>query len=170
VDPGPSSALAESGSYYLLRDYERLVEASLRGVASHPEEWVEHLYLGTGYEATGKRREAISEYQKAVELSGGDQGATAALAHAYATTGRRAEAENILHELEKKAKAGNDLTYAIATIYAGLGENDKALEFLEKAYRERSLGLSWSLKADFRIDNLRSDPRFQGVGAASKIR
>jgi hypothetical protein len=35
----------------------------------------------------GKRLESISEYQKAVELSGGDQDATAALAHAYAGAG-----------------------------------------------------------------------------------
>jgi hypothetical protein len=49
----------------------------------------------------------------------------------------------------------------IATIYAGLGKKDKAFEFLERAYQERSLDISWHIKADLRIDNLRSDPRFQ---------
>ncbi|MHB8502539.1 MAG: TPR end-of-group domain-containing protein, partial [Candidatus Acidiferrales bacterium] len=53
--------------------------------------------------------------------------------------------------------------YMIATIYAGLGKKDKAFEFLEKAYLERSLDISWSLKADLRIDSLRSDPRFQNL-------
>jgi len=161
IDPSISSLLTESGAYYLLRDYDRLVEVSLRGVAAHPTEWVEHLYLGTGYEATGKRLEAISEYQKAIELSDGDQGAAAALAHAYAVIGKRAEAEKILRDLEEKAKTGHASAYALATIYAGLGDKDKAFECLEKAFREKSLDLSWSLNADFRIDNLRSDPRFQ---------
>jgi tetratricopeptide (TPR) repeat protein len=71
LDPGPSSVLAESAVYSLLRDYERLVEASRRGVVSNPSEWVEHYNLGVGYEGLGKRLEAISEYQKAVELSDG---------------------------------------------------------------------------------------------------
>jgi hypothetical protein len=51
----------------------------------------------------------------------------------------------------------------VATIYAGLGENDKAFEFLEKAYSEKSLDISWSIKSDFLLDRLRPDPRFQSL-------
>jgi len=153
--------MTESGAYYQLRDYESLVEASRRGAASYPNEWVEHHNLGVGYEGTGKRLEAISEYQKAVEMSNGDQDATASLAHAV--IGRRAEAEKILRDFERKSKIGYVSPYTIATVYAGLGEKDKAFEFLERAYQERSLSISWHLKADLRIDNLRSDPRFQDL-------
>jgi TolB-like protein/DNA-binding winged helix-turn-helix (wHTH) protein/Flp pilus assembly protein TadD len=163
LDPGPSSALTESGVYYQLRDYESLVETSRRGVASYPNEWVEHHNLGVGYEGTGKRLEAISEYQKAIEMSNGDQDATASLAHAFAAIGRKAEAEKILHDFERKSKSGYVSPYMIATIYAGLGEKDKAFAFLERAYQERSLDIPWHLKADLRIDNLRSDPRFQDL-------
>ena len=48
----------------------------------------------------------------------------------------------------------------VGTIYASLGEKDKAFQFLEKAYQERSSDLPWFLKADLRIDSLRSDPRY----------
>ncbi len=160
LDPGPSSAMAESAAYYQLRDYQSLVEASRRGVVSYPNEWTEHYTLGVGYEGTGKRLEAISEYQKAIEMSNGDQDATASLAHAFAVIGRRAEAEKILRDLEQKSKTAYASPYMIATIYAGLGDKEKAFEYLEKAYQERSLDISWHLKADLRIDNLRSDPRF----------
>jgi hypothetical protein len=51
----------------------------------------------------------------------------------------------------------------IAAIYAGLGDRDKSFEFMEKAFQEKSLDASWHLKADIRIDNLRSDPRFQSM-------
>jgi TolB-like protein/DNA-binding winged helix-turn-helix (wHTH) protein/Flp pilus assembly protein TadD len=163
LDPGPSSAMTESGAYYQLRDFESLVETSRRGVASYPNEWVEHNNLGVGFEGTGKRLEAISEYQKAIEMSNGDQDATASLAHAFAVIGRRSEAEKILRDFERKSKSTYVSPYAIATIYAGLGEKDKAFELLERAYQERSLDLSWHLKADLRIDNLRSDPRFQDL-------
>lgn len=163
LDPGPSSAMAESATYYQLRDYERLVEASRRGVASNPKEWVEYYNLGVGYEGTGKLLEAISEYQKAVELSAGDQDATAALAHAYAVIGKRAEARKILRDLQQKANISYISPYLLATIYAGLGEKDRAFELLQRAYEQKSLELSWHLKADLRIDNLRSDPRFQNL-------
>ncbi len=163
LDPGPSSAMTESGAYFQLREYERLVETSRRGVTSYPNEWVEHYNLGIGYEGTGKLLEAISEYQKAIEISNGDHDAIASLAHAFAAIGRRPEAEKILHDFERKSKSGYVSPYKIATIYAGLGEKDKAFAFLERAYQERSLDISWHLKADLRIDNLRSDPRFQDL-------
>jgi len=51
----------------------------------------------------------------------------------------------------------------IATIYAGLGDKEKSFEYLEKSYQERSLDISWHLKADLRIDNLRADRRFQNL-------
>jgi TolB-like protein/DNA-binding winged helix-turn-helix (wHTH) protein/Flp pilus assembly protein TadD len=161
LDPGPSSAITESGTYYQLRDFEHLVEASQRGLTSNPNEWLVHYYLGIGYQATGKRVQAISEYQKAVELSGGDHDAVAALASGYAGTGRIAEARKILHDLEQKSARREISPYIVATIYAGLGEKQKAFEFLEKAIEERSVELSWSLKADPRLDSLRSDARFQ---------
>lgn len=70
-----------------------LLEASRRGVAPNPNEWMEHASLAVGFEDTGKLLEAISEYQKAVKLSNGDQDGTASLAHAYARIGRRSEAQ-----------------------------------------------------------------------------
>jgi TolB-like protein/DNA-binding winged helix-turn-helix (wHTH) protein/Flp pilus assembly protein TadD len=163
MDPGPSSAMTESGAYYQLRDYNALLEASRRGVVSNPNEWVEHEFLAVGYEGTGKLLEATAEYQKAVEMSGGDQDALAALAHSYVLIGRRPEAEKILRGLQEKSKHVYVSPYIIATIYAGLGDKDTAFQFLEKAYRERSLEMGWHLKADLRIDTLRSDPRFHDL-------
>ncbi len=163
LDPGPSSAITESGTYYQLREFEHLIEASQRGLVSNPNEWMVHYYLGIGYEATGKKVPAISEYQKAVELSSGDQDAMAALAHGYAGIGKIAEARKILHDLEQRPDNTTASQYIIATVYAGLGEKEKALQYLERAYQERSIELSWSLKADPRLDSLRSDTRFQAL-------
>ena len=166
-DTSFASILTEAGVDYQLRDFDRLVETSRRGVALSPNEWLEHFYLGVGYEGTGKQLESVAEYQKAVELSGGDQDATAALAHAYAGVGRRAEAQKILRDALRNSEQGsakvNVSPYFIATLYASLGDKDTAFKFLEKAYREKSLDISWHLKADLRIDNLRSDPRYQSL-------
>ena len=163
VDPGPSSALTEISVYYQLREYGNLIESSKRGLISSPDEWTAYSNLGIGYEGMGRMTEAIAAYKKAVELSKGDQDASASLAHAYAAAGRRSEAEKILRDLVQQSKATYVSPYTIATVYAGLGEKDKAFEYLDKAYSERSLDLSWSIKADLRLDNLRSDSRFQDL-------
>jgi hypothetical protein len=51
---------------------------------------------------------------------------------------------------------------SIAIIYAGLGDNDRALDWLEKAYQERSTGLL-TLKVHPIFDGLRSDQRFRSL-------
>ncbi|MFZ0322243.1 MAG: winged helix-turn-helix domain-containing protein [Candidatus Sulfotelmatobacter sp.] len=163
LDTSVSSALTESAVDYQLRDFDRLIEASRRGVSLNPNEWLEHYYLAVGYEGAGKRLESIVEYQKAVELSGGDLYSKVSLAHAYAGIGRKAETQRILRDLEEKSTKVYVAPYIIATLYATLGDKDSAFKFLDKAYREKSLDLSWFLRADLRIDNLRSDPRYQNL-------
>jgi tetratricopeptide (TPR) repeat protein len=110
-----------------------------------------------------RRSEAIPEYQKAIEMSKGDQDPVAALAHAYAVVGRRTEAETMLRDLQRRSSEGYVSPYLIATIYAGLDNKDRAFEFLEKARQERCWDIAWQIKVDLRLDNLRSDPRFQAL-------
>jgi TolB-like protein/DNA-binding winged helix-turn-helix (wHTH) protein/Tfp pilus assembly protein PilF len=163
LDPGYSFAASESKVHLLARDYDGLLTASRKELAANPKEWFGHYFLATAYEGTGRRSEAIPEYQKAFEMSNDAQYALAALGHAYAATGRRAEAENILQELEQKAKGEFVSPYLIATVHAGLGDKDQAFVFLEKAYAEKSWDLALELQSDLRIDNLRSDPRFRDL-------
>ena len=161
LDYSFSSAGSETATYYVLRDYPELIEASRRSLLLDPNDWSQHYFLGLGYEATGKLREAISEYQKALQLSAGAQRPAVALAHAFSAEGDKAKAHKILRELERKSKEIPVPPYTMATLYANLGDNDKAFEFLEKAYSEKSLDLSFWLKSDLLLDSLRPDPRFQ---------
>jgi TolB-like protein/DNA-binding winged helix-turn-helix (wHTH) protein len=163
LDYGFSAAHTESVTYYELRDYPSLIDSSRRALLFDPKDWFQHYTLGVGYEGTGKLQEAIAEYQKAIEASGGSQDPTVALAHAYAAVGKEAEAEKILRDLERRTKLTSPSPYTMATLYAGLGENDKAFEFLEKSYSEKSLILPSSLKSDLLLDTLRPDPRFQNL-------
>jgi hypothetical protein len=65
--------------------------------------------------------------------------------------------------LLQRSKQGQASPYLAATIYAGLGNKDKAFELLEAAYHDKSLDVAGVLKPDPRIDNLRSDVRFQNL-------
>jgi TolB-like protein/DNA-binding winged helix-turn-helix (wHTH) protein/tetratricopeptide (TPR) repeat protein len=161
LDFGSSGEGTVSEVYLVLRDYPRVIDASKRALLVDPNDAYQHYNLGAGYEATGKPQEAIPEYQKAIKLLVGTPGPAVALAHAYAAVGRRAEATQVLRDLERKSKQTSASPYTMATIYAGLGENDRAFEFLEKAYAEKSLGIPTWIKSDFLLDSLRPDPRFQ---------
>jgi len=162
LDYSFSAAMTESETYSQLRDYPDLIESSKRGLLLDPAGWSQHYTLGIGYEGTGRLQEAISEYQQAIAMSGGSE-SFVSLAHAFRATGKKAEAEKTLRDLERKATNSSASPYTMATVYAGLGENDKAFQFLEKAYSEKSLNLSLSLKSDQLLDSLRSDPRFQDL-------
>jgi hypothetical protein len=69
----------------------------------------------------------------------------------------------MLRDLEQKSSTVYVSPYLIATLYAALGDKDTAFKFLEKAYQEKSLDLSWYVKADLRIDSLRADPRYESL-------
>ena len=162
LDPAyPFILLQQSGIYYHQRDYKSLVEAGETSVAANPNIWQSHYFLAVGYEGSGRRAQAIPEYQRAFELSEDDTDPIAGVAHASAVAGKRIEAERILRELQTQSKTRYVSPYMIAVIYAGLGNKNEAFEFLEKAYKEKSPDLAYFLKADLRIDALRSDPRFQ---------
>ena len=151
----------EAVTYYHSRDFEAMIELGQRQTISDPNSWLGHYCIGTGRAGLGRFADAIPEFEKAVQLSDGDRDPSAALAHAYAATGRAAEAKGILQGWQRRSGDDYVSPYMIATVLAGLGEKEQAFEFLERAYQERSSDLLYFLRADARIDSLRSDVRFE---------
>jgi TolB-like protein/DNA-binding winged helix-turn-helix (wHTH) protein/Flp pilus assembly protein TadD len=165
LDLGPSGQMTAAGVFYQLRDYPALIKTAKEGVALNPNEALEHESLGVGYEGIGKFAEAITEFKRAAELSGGDQDVSASLMYAYVALGDRQAATRIMREWENKSVS----PYLMATMYASLDMRDKAFESLNEAFRTRSLELSWHIKADPRMDKLRTDPRFEQFVEGMKI-
>jgi hypothetical protein len=89
-------------------------------------------------------------------------------ADAAATLGRidAAGYREALRVLIRQASAQRKVAYAsavwIAILYARRGDKDKALHWLEQAYRDRDDTLP-SMKVEPAFDTLRSNPRFQAV-------
>ena len=81
------------------------------------------------------------------------------LAFHYARADRKDEARKLLQDLLEEAKERYVTPYWIAMIYVGLDEKDKAFEWFEKAYEERSWFLIF-IKMDPLMDSVRSDPRY----------
>ena len=65
----------------------------------------------------------------------------------------------MLTRLQEGAKERNAPAMASARVYAGLADKDKAFEWLEKAYQDRSLFLAM-IRLEGLLEPLRSDPRW----------
>jgi len=113
-------------------------------------------------EKQGDLNEAIREFQKAVDLSGGDPSYLAALAHAYALSGNQSQAQVICAKLQKRVATDYVSSYDIALVYLGLNRKQEALNWLNRAYEEDDPNMNF-LNVDPTLDDLRSDRRFQNL-------
>ena len=76
-----------------------------------------------------------------------------------ALTGGRDDALKKASELEALPENQEPRSSLIAPIYIGLGDNDRALQWLNEAYKER-LSMLVGLKVEPMFDRLRHDGRF----------
>ena len=154
--------------YYYDRQYERAIEQFQRASELDSNFVTSHWLAGLVY-AEKRDERAIEELQKAVELSNGALQIKADLGYAYAMTGQKREALVFLKEMTSLSMAGQGVAYDAAVINAGLGDKELVLNWLERAYDERS-PLFKKLKVDPKFDLVRTDPRFvallQRVGLA----
>ena len=86
----------------------------------------------------GRYREAISHYEKYVSVSDRSTVALAFKGNALGMAGDKAEAKRILEELSARSKSEYVSAFEMALVHMGMGATDQALEWLEKAYLERS--------------------------------
>ena len=147
---------------YFARDYDKAIDQEKTVLEMDADFALAHRYLGLIYEQKGMHAEAISEFQKAESLSAARPLDSGSLGHAYAIAGKRAQARQILKRVSERSPQVYFPAHDVALMYVGLGEKDLALDWLEKAFQERSPWLI-HLNVDPRFDPVRSDPRFRDL-------
>ncbi len=144
---------------YWARRYDLAIEQLERALELEPNFFRAHLHLGMCYERKLMYAEAIAELEKARSISE-NSWTLAGLGHCHASFGARAEAEKFLDRLKELSRRQFVSNATIAVVYAGFEDRvDQAMEWLEKAYEERSGLLIW-LKVWPIFDHLRPDARF----------
>ena len=116
-------------------------------------------FLGRAYLLKGMQQRGIEELEKARHDGPDDAFVLGLLGYGYAVTGRRADALKILQRFDEMERHRYVSRAARVYVYAGLGDKDKAFEWLEKAYQERSDALAW-FRQEPESKSLRTDPRF----------
>jgi len=142
--------------------YDRGVEECRKTLDMDPNFALAHYRLGQILVLEQKYADAVPELEKAIALSGASPRATAELGLAYARMGKTADALRLLAELNDQSDRRYVSPFNLAVVYGGLGDNERTLEWLEKAYNERSPSLSL-LRLSPAFDGVRSDPRFNAL-------
>jgi tetratricopeptide (TPR) repeat protein len=158
LQPHSSTSISLLGlTYYFARQEDEALAQYRLALQFNPSHLLTFFFLGYLYEQQGKYEDAISAFQKGVELA---QGAGLAhLGHAMAVSGNRDEAHRILERLQSRSAKAYVSPLDIAIVYIGLGDREPAFLWMERAYEDHSQWLE-QLKVDPRYDSLRSDPRF----------
>jgi tetratricopeptide (TPR) repeat protein len=141
---------------FLARQYDQAISAAQKTLELEPDFPVAHMIMGLAYVQKGMYERGISELQKATA----QPDSRALLAYAYSAAGKRSEARKLLDDLEQESKNKYVASAPVAIAYIGIGERDRAIELLEKAYKERLWEMAM-LKTNPVFDPLRSDPRFE---------
>jgi TolB-like protein/Flp pilus assembly protein TadD len=160
LDPLSLSISVQRG--FLLENARRYPEAidQLNWVVALDQNHYQALWmLSHTYAANGDVDKAIAAAEKSVAVSERTPGALGILGMIYGFAGRKAEAMKILNELRGLTGQRYVTPAALAYVYIGLGDKDRAFEWIEKAYQERSNFIAY-LKVVPLVDSLRSDPRF----------
>jgi TolB-like protein/DNA-binding winged helix-turn-helix (wHTH) protein/Tfp pilus assembly protein PilF len=145
---------------YMARHYDQAIEQLRNTLEMDPNFALVHLVLGETYEQKGDFQQAIEQLQKATAASPNSPLMEAGLGHAYGAAKKMSEARAILNQLMEQSRKQYVAPFYIAIVYAGLGENEKAMDWLEKAYEDRSNGLVF-IKVDPELGSLRANARFK---------
>jgi TolB-like protein/Tfp pilus assembly protein PilF len=145
--------------YYFAREYDQALEQYQRALEMDASFVLAQREIGMVYERKGMYAEALEAAQQALRLGGENAIALTLLGRFYAVAGQHDDAEQVLARLQALASTSYVPPLLFAPIYAALGQHEQALEWLEKAYADRSSPLAW-LKVDPWFDSLRAEPRF----------
>lgn len=150
--------------FYCRRQYDEAMKELKLALQLSPNNIMVLTTMGQVTREAGNYEQAIKYFATAREKAPGGTGASATgngqLGMAYALAGRREEALRILHELEKQSETAYVGPTNMARIYVGLGEKDKALDWLDEAYKVRDIDIC-VINVSPVWDRIRSESRFQ---------
>ena len=139
VDPlSPLAARIRAELLWVAGRYEEALVQDKRARALDPMVEIVESTRGNVLRALNRDQEAVDEFQSKGKLL--DQ-PMVGLAVTYAKMGRRADALRVIHAVETRAKQQWVEPTFIASAYAAIGDNDAAMQWLERAFTEKTFAV-----------------------------
>jgi tetratricopeptide (TPR) repeat protein len=142
------------------RQFDRAIELYQRQAQMNLGNFNPHMQLAYLFALTGRRPEAVSEWQKMVTTLGYED-LSNAIGRAYRVGGYNNALGVFVRELEVSSHSTYIPAWYIASVYGFKGDKDQAFAWLERAYTEKEDGVDTLNEPIW--DPLRSDPRFQDL-------
>jgi eukaryotic-like serine/threonine-protein kinase len=159
LEPLSLNMNAEMGRVLLYqRQYDAAIEQERKTLQMDPNFNIARQLLAMAYLHKGRFAEALETSSHVVETS--RHGFV--MARAHVRLGNRPLAQKVAADMEARAKSRYISAYVIANAYIGLGDRERAFEWLEKAFQDRSLRPDF-MRVDPLYDDLRADPRFRDL-------
>ena len=140
-------------------DYTAAAAQFKKALALAPNFGTAHLLLGRTYVEQHEFAAAIREFEEAVRRNAADAGE---LGHAYALAGNRPAATRILDDLLRRSRSEYVRPLQVALVYLGLGDRARAIDWIERAYRDRE-GIVTAFSTDPRLAPIADDARFRSI-------
>lgn len=141
------------------RQFDQALEAIRAALELDPDFLLAKEILGRTYLGKGRYEEAVQAFRAAAQIVGHSSETQANLGYCLAVAGQTSQAGQIAEGLEQQSRERYVSPYFIALVHAGMGDKDRAFEWLERAYEERSSLLPVIVIALW--DPLRDDPRYE---------
>jgi TolB-like protein/Tfp pilus assembly protein PilF len=144
---------------YYWRDYDAAIEQCRKTLEMDPTFLMARMLLARAYVQKKMYSQAVAELTAIRNAVPAMTLPAALLGHALGMSGREAEAETVLRELTEASKQKYVPAHEMSAVCLGLGQKREALQWLRKAFEERS-GLMIYLRLEPALDPLRTEPAF----------
>jgi serine/threonine protein kinase/Tfp pilus assembly protein PilF len=162
LDPLNLNGLDNLAEVYLYtRQYPEAIEHAQKVLEIDPSFSNSHIHLAEAYFYTGKYDLWLDEAEKSATLDNdaNELAIVTAMKLEYLKSGYRGAFQRRAEMLEEQSKSRSVDPVLISSAYALAGDKDKAFAYLEKAFAEKNVHLSY-IKVIRAWDSLRSDPRY----------
>jgi serine/threonine-protein kinase len=166
LDPVSASAnMNVAWTHFVLGQYEQALEEAQATLELFPTDAGTYRQLALALSKLERADEAVAAAQRAELLGEVSTWALASLGRMYAESGRPDLARRNLEQLNALARERFVDPQYFAVLYAGLGDTQRALQWLERAYDNRSPNLVCKCDSRSNFANLASHPRYQELRA-----
>lgn len=162
-DLDPLSGWVRDDKGWILLSRHRPQEAAVefqKAIELNPRFPAAHLSLAVAYLRMKQYDKALHEVAEAERLGGSPTRVLEVRGSVQALSGDIAGAEATAETLKSGKISGRMSPYSVALIYTASGRKSEALDWLDKAFREKDTWTVWT-KVLVEWDSLRDEPRFK---------
>lgn len=121
-----------------------------------------YVTLGMAEELKGSPDSALAKYEYVLAMDPRDRRALPAYGYLLGRTGKTERARQVARQLEKMHASVRNCAFQIAIVYAGLGDSERALDWLDQAWRSHQTLFPFA-RVERRFRHLDAQPGFRDL-------